>query len=286
MSQLTYEQIQQVWIQNGGDPRWAPLMAGIAIAESGGRTDALNPDSGTGDYSVGLWQINYFGSMLGPRTQRYGSPQQLQADANLQAKAAIDLLGQNAAGIGNWTNDPTWQKWMAAGAPQAPSSDTVKAWLGGSSTGINSEISGLNASGNAVVQVNVGCGTGELGGVDIFGAHIGTKCQLKGLTGGLMVSMGLIIMGAGLFILARNTGAAQAALKVLPGPASRAARMLPKQIAPSTAARQAAPKAPSAASRKRDTQAAKAAEAAQDEAVKQAQFAQMDANLRNTRRAA
>lgn len=303
MAQLTYEQIQQVWTQNGGDPRWAPLMAGIAIAESGGITDALNPDASTGDYSAGLWQINYrngINAPLVPGQYRAGmpiygggpgvSPQQaaanLMADPNLQAKAAIDLLGQNAAGIGNWTNDATWQKWMAAGAPQAPSSDTVKAWLGGSSTGINSEISGLNASGNAVVQVNVGCGSGDLGGVDIFGAHIGTKCQLKGFTGGLMVGMGLIIMGAGLFILARNTGAAQAVLKAAPGGVGKAARMLPKQIAPSTAARQAAPKAPSAASRKRDTQAAKAAESAQDEAVKQAQFAQMDANLRNTRRAA
>lgn len=286
MAQLTYEQIQQLWIQNGGDPRWAPLMAGIAIGESGGSTGVLNPDSSTRDYSVGLWQINYYANLRDSRTAKYGSPEQLLADPNLQALAAIDLLGQNAAGIRNWENDSTWQKWMAAGAPQAPSSDTVKAWLGGSSTGINSEISGLNASGNAVVQVNVGCGSGELGGVDIFGAHIGTKCQLKGFTGGLMVGMGLIIMGAGLFILARNTGAAQAVLKAAPGGVGKAARMLPKQIAPSTAARQAAPKAPSAASRKRDTQAAKAAEAAQDEAVKQAQFAQMDANLRNTRRAA
>ena len=131
-----------------------------------------------------------------------------------------------------------------------------------------------------------GCGAGDPGGIDIFGAHIGTKCQLKGLTAGLMIGIGLITMGAGLFILARNTGAAQAVLKAAPSPIGRAARALPKQTAPSTAVRQAGPKKVSIASRKRDEQAAKAAQAAQDEAVKQAQFAQMDANLRATRRAA
>ena len=304
---MTFDDIQKLWVQNGGDPRWAPLMAGIAIGESGGNPQALNPDASTGDYSAGLWQINYrngINAPLVPGQYRAGmpiygggpgvSPQQaaanLMADPNLQAKAAIDLFGQNGAGIGNWTNDSTWNAWMRAGAPQAPAADVVKGWLNGNlgnpGAGAGSEIAGLNSSGNAVTGVVGGCGAGDPGGIDIFGAHIGTKCQLKGLTAGLMIGIGLITMGAGLFILARNTGAAQAVLKAAPSPIGRAARALPKQTAPSTAVRQAGPKKVSIASRKRDEQAAKSAQAAQDEAVKQAQFAQMDANLRATRRAA
>ena len=234
---MTFDEIQKLWVQNGGDPRWAPLMAGIAIGESGGNPQALNPNAGTGDYSVGLWQINYYGNLRESRTARYGSPEQLAADANRQAKAAIDLFGQNGAGIGNWTNDSTWNAWMRAGAPQAPAADVVKGWLygnlGNPGAGAGSEIAGLNSSGNAVTGVVGGCGAGDPGGIDIFGAHIGTKCQLKGLTAGLMIGVGLVTMGAGLFILARNTGAAQAVLKAAPSPIGRAARALPKQTAPS-----------------------------------------------------
>ena len=304
---MTFDDIQKLWVQNGGDPRWAPLMAGIAIGESGGNPQALNPDASTGDYSAGLWQINYrngINAPLVPGQYRAGmpiygggpgvSPQQaaanLMADPNLQAKAAIDLFGQNGAGIGNWTNDSTWNAWMRAGAPQAPAADVVKGWLNGNlgnpGAGAGSEIAGLNSSGNAVTGVVGGCGAGDPGGIDIFGAHIGTKCQLKGLTAGLLIGVGLTIMGAGLFILARNTSAAQAVAKAVPGPAGRAARSMPRQTAPATAIKQAAPKAPSLAQRKRDEKAARAAQAAKDESVKQAQFAQMDANMRGTRRAA
>ena len=269
-------------------------MAGIAIGESGGNTQAYNPVPP--DNSVGLWQINYYGANAAQRIPRYGTPDQLLADPNRQAKAAIDLLGQNAAGIGNWQNDSTWNAWMRAGAPQAPSASVVQSWLNGNlgSPGAQagSEINGYNSSGNAVglVANSVGCNQskadGSPGGVSIFGAHIGTQCQLKAMTGGLIIGVGLVTIAAGLFIIARNTSAGSAVLKAVPGPVGRAAKLLPKRSSPAATVKQAAPKAPSMAQQKRDQQAAKAAQAAQDEAVKQAQFAQMDANLRGSRRAA
>jgi hypothetical protein len=99
MARLSYSQIQTLWINNGGSKTLAPIMAAIAIAESGGRTDALN--SKAPDYSVGLWQINYYGSMLAGRTKAYGSPAQLMADPNRQAKAAISIL--HGQGLGAWS---------------------------------------------------------------------------------------------------------------------------------------------------------------------------------------
>ncbi len=80
----------------------APIMAAIALAESGGRTNALNNNPSTGDYSVGLWQINYFGNLLPGRTSEYGSPAFLSANPSAQAKAAISLAG-NGSGLSNWT---------------------------------------------------------------------------------------------------------------------------------------------------------------------------------------
>jgi len=102
---LTFKQIEDLWIVNGGNPAWAPTMAGIAEAESGGMTNNLNANASTGDFSVGLWQINYFGSLGPERAHSFGEPATLADDVNLQAKAAISLLG-GGAGITNWKGDP------------------------------------------------------------------------------------------------------------------------------------------------------------------------------------
>ena len=43
----------------------------VARAESGGRPGALNPDSSTGDYSLGLFQVNMIGSLGTRRNEKY-----------------------------------------------------------------------------------------------------------------------------------------------------------------------------------------------------------------------
>lgn len=53
MSSLSQSELQNLWIQAGGDPNVAPLMSAIAMAESGGNPDAKNAFSG----ACGLWQI-------------------------------------------------------------------------------------------------------------------------------------------------------------------------------------------------------------------------------------
>ncbi len=116
MSQLTFAQIEQLWVANGGSPTWAPTMAAVAIVESGGNTAVINDDPGTGDYSVGLWQINYYGDLLQSRTAEFGSPANLQADPNAQATAAISLLG-TGAGITNWEGDAVGKQVLGLGAP-------------------------------------------------------------------------------------------------------------------------------------------------------------------------
>lgn len=113
---LTFGQIEALWIAEGGSSKWAPTMAGIAEAESGGQTNVLNNTPSTDDYSVGLWQINYFGDLLPGRTASYGSPDALAASPAAQAKAAVDLLG-GGAGITNWRNDTVGQPTINAGGP-------------------------------------------------------------------------------------------------------------------------------------------------------------------------
>jgi hypothetical protein len=52
MATYGFRQLEQLWIRAGGPRNLAPTMAAVALAESGGRTDAHNPSGASG-----LWQI-------------------------------------------------------------------------------------------------------------------------------------------------------------------------------------------------------------------------------------
>jgi hypothetical protein len=59
MAALTYADLEGLWVKAGGPKALAPLMAAIAVAESGARPDALNPnDNGGRQSSFGLWQLS------------------------------------------------------------------------------------------------------------------------------------------------------------------------------------------------------------------------------------
>ena len=59
MTNYSYAQLETLWINAGGPKTLAPLAAAIAEAESGGNSDALNPnDNGGRQSSFGLWQIS------------------------------------------------------------------------------------------------------------------------------------------------------------------------------------------------------------------------------------
>ncbi len=61
MSQLTPDQIYSLARQAGFPPDAATEMTAIALRESSGNTQALNPKAP--DYSMGLWQINMLGNL-------------------------------------------------------------------------------------------------------------------------------------------------------------------------------------------------------------------------------
>ena len=124
---LSFSQIMQLWTNNGGNSAWAPLMAAVAIAESGGITNNLNNNASTGDFSVGLWQINYFGALGPSRAASYGQPAALASDPNAQAKAAVSLFG-DGSGWTNWQGDAAIKAWQHAGSPKTPSATTVLGW--------------------------------------------------------------------------------------------------------------------------------------------------------------
>lgn len=100
------QDVINLWVDNGGDPSKAPIAAAIVFSTENpsGNAGLVNDNPATQDYSVGLWQINYFGGLLAQRTSQFGSPEALASDPNLQAKAAISLS----------QNGQNWQPWATA----------------------------------------------------------------------------------------------------------------------------------------------------------------------------
>jgi hypothetical protein len=76
----TYAQLEQLWINAGGNPQVAPIAGAVAMAESGGNPNAISPSN---DY--GLWQINSV----------HGAQATLDVMANARAAVAISNNGQN-----------------------------------------------------------------------------------------------------------------------------------------------------------------------------------------------
>lgn len=96
-------------LYNAGFRGW-PLVVMTALAgrEANWNPTALNNNPSTGDYSVGLWQINYFGNLLSGRTAEYGSPSTLLSNPQDQANAAYQLAGGNQlVGLQNWALTPS-----------------------------------------------------------------------------------------------------------------------------------------------------------------------------------
>lgn len=227
---LTYSQIENLWTNNGGDAKWAPLMAAIAEAESSGHPGVLNDTPGTGDYSVGLWQINFYGGNAGRATQGVygGGPgmgyqqvaAKLAADPNQQAKAAVSLFA-NGAGAGNWQGDAAWKLWKANGAPPFPTQAQLASW--GASTG---SAAGTPYTGGASAATPQGGGSSNLPpgiSVPILGTII-TGQQEQSIKGWFLMIAGGAIGVVGLAVVLASIGleskAGRAAAEVVPGGAA------------------------------------------------------------------
>ena len=93
---VTFAQCEDALKSVGFSPSDADTGAAIATAESTRDLTVLNNTPATGDYSVGAWQINYYGSLSSGRTKQFGSPRSLAtAGIGRQAHAAY-ILWQEA----------------------------------------------------------------------------------------------------------------------------------------------------------------------------------------------
>jgi hypothetical protein len=79
----------------------AVILTAVGGAESGWNVLAVNDNAATGDYSIGVWQVNYYGSLLQSRTAQFGPPSGLIGNLPAQAAAAAAIYQEQ--GLAAWT---------------------------------------------------------------------------------------------------------------------------------------------------------------------------------------
>lgn len=112
MTKFSYAQLEGLWEQYGGKASAAPIAAAIAMAESGGDSQATNHNS-DGSTDRGLWQINSV----------HGSQSTYDIAGNVQAAVAISSNG------GNWSPWVTYttgayRRFLSGNTPPSPVNGT------------------------------------------------------------------------------------------------------------------------------------------------------------------
>lgn len=101
----------------------AKILAAIGGPESGYDYTVINDTPATGDYSVGIWQINYLGSLYAERSREFGTPRQLIEGGPLrQAHAAVAIWRQQ--GFMAWATtytSGTWRQYVGGHGTPHPS---------------------------------------------------------------------------------------------------------------------------------------------------------------------
>ena len=96
-----FEELELLARQAGFESNISPIMAAIAMGESGGDPYAYNPDASTGDKSYGLMQINMLGGMGPERRAAFGLRSNNELfDPVTNFKAAKSIY--DSQGLGAW----------------------------------------------------------------------------------------------------------------------------------------------------------------------------------------
>lgn len=133
---LSPSDVASLWVQAGGDPGKAPVAVGIVFGAENpaGNAGLVNDTPETGDYSVGLWQINYYGGLLETRSAQFGSPEALAADPLAQARAAV-AMSQNGQNFAPWGPDLGYSGYGQAVTDPRPGSKVAN-WLAAHPVGV------------------------------------------------------------------------------------------------------------------------------------------------------
>ncbi len=146
VTHYTYAQLEEIWIQGGGNRAMAPLMAAIAEVESGGNPDAENVSGATG-----LWQIEW---PLHQGIVPAANSRQALHNPLVNAQAAVKLSGNNPS---VQPGSPVYDNWIEW---ETPAGAYLKYLQGGV------------APGSVTLTGSQGGGGGIFGAIDSAGQSI------------------------------------------------------------------------------------------------------------------
>lgn len=98
----------------------ANVLASIGMAESDEDLTVINDTPATGDYSVGVFQVNYFANLYNDRVAAFGTPQQLIAGGiAAQVRAALSIAAGQGFSAWSTYNSGAYQQYLngAGGTP-------------------------------------------------------------------------------------------------------------------------------------------------------------------------
>lgn len=147
--QLNAGQLKALALAAGFNDRDASIMAAIAMAESGGRSNAHNNNAATGDNSYGLWQVNMLGRMGPERRRAFGiGSNEALFDPAVNASAARKVF--ESQGFGAWSvfKSGAYRQFLpqAMRAGAAPMAPTLPPATGPAMAGVTQAGANLNAA--------------------------------------------------------------------------------------------------------------------------------------------
>jgi Lysozyme like domain len=194
----SYAELEGLWENAGGAASLAPVMAAIAMAESGGCSTALNPtDNGGRQTSWGLWQISN-GTHSSP------GPNPLTGPGN----AALAVAKYQSQGITAWGTY---------------SSGAYKQFLQGS-VPADLNVAGGQATLTAATAADCWLGLSSaklflITGPEIGGGCLITRSQIRSVAGVALMSAGMSVLSVGALVLLayglKSSGAGKAAARGL-----------------------------------------------------------------------
>lgn len=99
----------------------ANILAAIAGAESSYDLSVVNDTPSTGDYSVGAYQINYYGNLYAGRVKEFGTPRHLaQSDVTTQSKAARGIWQEQGFAAWGTYNSGAYKRYLNNSLPGGP----------------------------------------------------------------------------------------------------------------------------------------------------------------------
>lgn len=140
MTVYSQSQIYQLATSVGLGSQNALVASAIAMAESGGNSNAINPGGGSDyEYSVGLWQINLLAH------PQYTVMQMQDATQNAKAMSVISNGGTSWGAWGTYTSG-LYRKYMNSAITATPVTPSSYSSLSGSSTGLLDLQTGLTGN--------------------------------------------------------------------------------------------------------------------------------------------